>query len=279
MQDMAHYAIFGHPINHSLSPQIHRAFAEQTGIGLIFDSIDALPATFAAQLRAFGESGGRGASITLPLKALAFDLCLQVSDEAARTGVANTLEALPNGHWRGHNTDGSGLIADLGERHRIDLRERDVLLLGAGGAARGIAFALLDAGIGNLTIANRTPEHADALADHIGLPGRVHVRYWNDLGDSGSYTLVIDATSIGIEGSMLQLPFNLLTPRALCYTLSYGKAATAFLSWARAAGAAQTLDGLGMLVEQAAEAFEIWHGIRPDTAPIYADLRERVSTS
>jgi len=278
MSDTSRYAVFGHPIGHSLSPQIHRAFAEQTGIDLVFDPIDAPPATFAAQLRAFGETGGRGASITLPLKPLAFGLCDKVSDEAARAGVVNALEALPNGRWCGHNTDGSGLVADLGERHRIDLRERDVLLLGAGGAAQGIAFALLDAGIGNLTIASRTPERADALADHIGQPGRVHVRYWTDLGNSGSYNFVIDATAAGVEGAALDLPFNVLAPRALCYALSYGKTATGFLAWARAAGAAQALDGLGMLVEQAAEAFEIWHGVRPDTAPVYAALRERMPT-
>lgn len=276
MSDTARYAVFGHPIDHSLSPQIHRAFAEQTGIALDFEPIDAPPATFAAQLRAFRDGGGRGASVTLPLKPSAFELCANVSDEAARAGVVNTLEALPNSRWRGHNTDGSGLVADLGERYRIDLRERDVLLLGAGGAAQGIVFSLLDAGIGNLTIANRSPERADALADRIGQPGRVHVRYWADLGHSGSYTFVVDATAAGVAGTALDLPFNLLAPRALCYALSYGKAATGFLAWARAAGAAQALDGLGMLVEQAAGAFAIWHGVRPDTAPVFSLLRERV---
>lgn len=270
------HAVFGHPISHSLSPAIHRRFAQQSGVSLSYEAIDAPPETFADQLAAFRAGGGSGANVTLPLKSLAFERCAQASDYAARTGVVNTLEALPGGGWRGHNTDGPGLVADLAERHQQDLRGRDLLLLGAGGAAQGVAFALLDAGVRSLTIANRHAERADALADRIGQPGRVHVRYWNDLATQGAWDFIVNATSAGVQGSAVDLPFAIVAPRALCYDLSYGRAATGFLAWARAARAAHVFDGLGMLVEQAAEAFAIWHGRRPDTEAVYAELRTQL---
>jgi len=136
-----------------------------------------------------------------------------------------------------------------------------------------VAYALLDAGVRSLTLANRTPERADALADRIGQPGRVHVRYWSDLGASGSYNLVINATAAGVTGGAIDLPFSILAPRGACYDLSYAKAATSFVAWARAAGAEQALDGLGMLVEQAALAYAIWFHQRPESEPVYAALR------
>jgi shikimate dehydrogenase len=270
------HAVFGHPISHSLSPVIHRRFGQQTGIELSYDAIDAPPETFAAQLDTFRRNGGSGANVTLPLKSLAFERCAQVSDYAARTGVVNTLEPLDGSGWRGHNTDGPGLIADLAERHRQDLRGRDLLVLGAGGAAQGVAFALLDAGVRSLTIANRNADRADALADRIGQPGRVHVRYWNDLANAGSWDFIINATSAGVQGEAIDLPFSIVATRALCYDLSYGRSATGFLAWAKAAGAMHVFDGLGMLVEQAAEAFAIWHGPRPDTDAIYDELRAKL---
>ncbi len=273
------HAVFGHPISHSLSPAIHRRFGQQTGIELSYEAVDAPPETFAAQLDDFRHAGGSGANVTLPLKTLAFERCAQVSDYAARSGVVNTLEALPGSGWRGHNTDGTGLIVDLTERHQQDLRERDLLLLGAGGAAQGVAFALLDAGVRSLTIANRNAERADALADRIGQPGRVHVRYWNDLATLGSWDFIINATSAGVQGTAIDLPFAIVAPRALCYDLSYGRGATAFLAWARTAKAAHVFDGLGMLVEQAAEAFAIWHRVRPDTEAVHAELRERLDAA
>ena len=153
------------------------------------------------------------------------------------------------------------------------MRGRRTLLLGAGGAARAVAFALLDAGISELTISNRTPEHADALADAIGNPDLVNTRYWNDLGNWGGFDLVVNATSAGHSHAALVLPSSLLASRAICYDLSYGKPSIGFLAWARSVGAESAIDGLGMLVEQAAEAFEIWHGQRPETDAIYAELR------
>jgi shikimate dehydrogenase len=269
------YAVFGQPIAHSLSPRIHAAFAHQFGIALDYRAIEASLDGFVAELARFADDGGRGANVSLPLKQHAARLCLELSERARRADSVNTL--VRHGHgWRGDSTDGAGLIRDLTDRHGLDVRERRTLLLGAGGAARAAAFALIDAGIGELTVANRTPERADALVDAIGDPERVHARYWNDLGDWGSFDLVVNATSAGHGDADLRLPSSLLAPRALCYDLSYGKAAIGFLAWARSAGAEFAVDGLGMLVEQAAESFQIWHGMRPDSAAIHAELRAYV---
>jgi len=267
------FAVFGHPIAHSLSPRIHARFAAQTGIALDYGAIDAAPEAFAAALATFAAGGGRGVNVTLPLKQAAFALCAQTSDFARRAGAVNTLSLQGDGRWRGDNTDGAGLVRDLTERHALDLRGRRGLLLGAGGAARAAAFALLDAGVAALTIVNRTPERADALADAIGDPDRAHARYWDDLGELGNFELIVNATSAGHDDAGFALPFGLVARRALCYDLSYGAAAFAFLAWARAANAGQAIDGLGMLVEQAAESFAIWHGMRPETDAVHAELR------
>ncbi len=271
---MARYAVFGHPVQHSLSPRIHAAFARQQGIAMAYEAIDATPDEFAAALAAFAAGGGRGANITLPHKQAAFALCAGASERARRAGAANTL-VRRDGEWHGDNTDGSGLVRDLADRHALDLRARRTLLIGAGGAARGVAPALVDAGIGDLYIINRTPERADALADALGQPGRVHTRYWSDLGNLGGFDLIVNATAAGREQSTMPLPNTIVGPRALAVDLSYGEAAIPFLAWARSAGCAQAIDGLGMLVEQAAESFALWHGVRPDTAPIYAELSGR----
>ncbi|MBN8481712.1 MAG: shikimate dehydrogenase [Xanthomonadales bacterium] len=269
------YAVFGQPIAHSLSPRIHAAFARQAGIELEYRAVEASLDGFVAELARFAEQGGRGANVTLPLKQHAARLCLDLSERARRADSVNTLVRHGQG-WHGDSTDGAGLVRDITGRYGLDLRERRTLLVGAGGAARAVAFALIDAGIAELVIANRTSEHADALADAIGLPDRVRTRYWDDLGQWGAYDLVVNATSAGHGTQGLKLPRSLLTPRTLCYDLSYGKAAIGFLAWARSAGAERAIDGLGMLVEQAAESFALWHGQRPDTAAVYADLRAYV---
>ncbi len=271
------FAVFGHPISHSLSPRIHQAFARQCGIELEYRAIDAAPENFEAAVRRFFDEGGRGANVTLPHKAAAFTLADERSVEATRVGTANVLTPLPDGRLAAHNTDGDGMVRDLAERHGVDLRGHDTLLLGAGGAARGVAWPLLDAGVQTLTIVNRSPAAADALADAIGEPARVHTRYWDDLATIGSYDLIVNATSAGVLGVALQLPFSLAGTRAVCYDLSYGQAAAGFLGWARTAGARYACDGLGMLVETAADAFALWHGQRPDTEPVYRLLRQQTA--
>jgi len=266
-----HYAVFGHPVSHSLSPRIHAAFARQAGIALDYVAIDTTD--FDAALREFTARGGDGANVTLPYKQQAAAACAVLSPRARRAGAVNTL--IRNGDtWHGDNTDGAGLVRDLTGRHRLDLRKRRTLLLGAGGGARGVAPDLLDAGIGDLFVVNRTPERADALADALGEPGRVHPRYFSDLGAIGEFDLILNATSAGRDDVFPSLPMSLVGRRTSVVDLSYGEAAIPFLAWARAAGAHDAIDGLGMLVEQAAESFHRWHGMRPDTDAVYAQLRE-----
>ena len=269
-----YFAVFGHPVAHSLSPRIHAAFARQSGVDLRYEAIDATLEGFFDALQAFADAGGSGANVTLPLKQSAFALSATTTMRARRAGAVNTLAWL-DGQWHGDNTDGTGLVRDLTDRHRLDLRQRRTLLLGAGGAARGIAPSLLDAGIGELYIANRSPERADALADTLGQPGRVHPRYIDDLRSLGEFDLIINATAATREGSLPMLPISLLGPRTTAVDLSYGEAAIPFLAWARANRAHDAIDGLGMLVEQAAESFALWHGTRPSTDEVYAQLRER----
>lgn len=270
----ARYAVIGHPVAHSLSPRIHTLFARQLGLAISYEAIDATPEEFSAALDTFAAMGGRGVNVTLPHKQAALAVCNQLSDRARSAGAVNTLTHSLHG-WIGDNTDGAGLVRDLADRNALDLRGRRTLLLGAGGAAHGVAPALLDAGIGDLFIVNRHPEKADALVDTLGQPGRVHSRYWNDLATLGTFDFIVNATSAGREQSSISLPFGIATPRTLAVDLSYGEAAIAFLAWARGAHCAQAIDGLGMLVEQAAESFELWHGARPHTEAVFQELRAR----
>ncbi|MGQ4582292.1 shikimate dehydrogenase [Lysobacter sp. F60174L2] len=270
------YAVIGHPVAHSLSPFIHAAFSRQTRIPLEYAAIDAAPDDFDSALAGFAAHGGVGANVTLPHKRRAAAICGSLSERARRAGVVNTLVRTETG-WDGDNTDGVGLVRDLTDRHGQDLRSRKVLLIGAGGAAHGVAPALLDAGIADLFIVNRSGERTDALADTLGEPMRVHPRYFRDIGTIGSFDLIINATSIGHSGDDISLPGSLIAPRCDVVDLGYGDAAIPFLSWARASGADHTIDGLGMLVEQAAESFKCWHGVRPDADAVYAALRSRES--
>ncbi|MBK7205971.1 MAG: shikimate dehydrogenase [Thermomonas sp.] len=271
-----HHAVFGTPISHSLSPRIHAAFARQCGIELDYRAIEADAGDFRAKLDDFAARGGTGANVTLPLKEAAFALCSEASERARRAGAVNTLVRAGDG-WHGDNTDGAGLVRDLTGRHMLDLRARRTLLLGAGGAARGIAPALLEAGIGELTIVNRTPERADALADALGEPGRVHPRYLGDLAALGEFDLIVNATSAARGGQLPALPRSLVGRRCAAVDLSYGEAAIPFLAWARANGCHDAVDGLGMLVEQAAESFALWLGTRPETDGVYAELSGRAA--
>jgi shikimate dehydrogenase len=271
---MKRYAVFGHPVLHSLSPKIHQAFAKQSGIAMDYVAIECAPGDFPGTLSSFARSGGDGGNVTLPHKQRAAELCSLLSARAKRAGAVNTLIKHGTG-WLGDNTDGAGLVRDLTGRHGLDLRGRRTLMIGAGGAARGVAPALLDAGIGDLFVVNRDSQKADALADLLGEPGRVHSRYFDDIESLGEFELIINATSATRHGSLPTLPMSLLGPRTSAVDLSYGEAAIPFLAWARAAGAREAIDGLGMLVEQAAESFFLWHGVRPDTDPVYAELQAR----
>lgn len=264
---MNRHAVFGQPVTHSLSPRIHSIFGAQLGIAIDYRAIEAGRDDFARALGAFARDGGVGANVTLPLKEDAFALCVARSERAQRCGSVNTL--IRDGDaWRGDSTDGIGFLRDL-ERLGFDPRNRRVLLLGAGGAARAVAFALADAGA-CLHIVNRNADRAHALAD--ALP-RAQGSAWAALGTLGDFDLVVNATSAGHAGDAFAAP---LGPSAgtLCYDLSYGRAAKSFLDWAHNAGANTISDGLGMLVEQAAESFAIWHSQRPQTDAVIAALRD-----
>jgi shikimate dehydrogenase len=266
------YAVFGHPVAHSLSPRLHALFGAQCGVALEYVAIDASPGEFPRSVRSFFAGGGRGANVTLPHKRAAFELADSHDAEAQRLGVANVLTQRPDGRIEARSNDGVGLLRDL-ERCHADPRDREVLVLGAGGAARAAAFALLDAGARTLVIANRTFDHACALAQALGRPDRVRVSGWDDLSRCGAFGLIVNATSAGVQHASLDLPASLTATGTTAYDLSYGAAAGSFLDWARGAGCASAFDGLGMLVETAADSFAHWHGDRPDTDSALQALR------
>jgi shikimate dehydrogenase len=272
------YAVFGQPIAHSLSPRIHAMFGAELGIALDYRAIEADRDNFAQTLEAFARDGGNGANVTLPLKQDALSLCAGgVSPRAQRCASVNTLIRAGDS-WHGDSTDGSGLLRDLRGRHGFEPRARSVVLLGAGGAARAVAFALADAGISRLVISNRTLERAREVANAIGSASCVATA-WESLDVAGAFDLIVHATAAGHQSAPVELPHSLVAPQTLCYDLSYGVAANAFLRWSRDAGATRASDGLGMLVEQAAESFALWFGRLPDTAPVFAELGRAQSAS
>lgn len=267
-----HYALLGHPVQHSFSPRIHAAFGLQTQLPIIYLALDTRHEGFAATLRRFEAAGGVGANVTVPDKFDASAACHVLSERARRAGAVNTL-ILRDGYWEGDNTDGSGLVTDLTQRRGIALAGRRVLLLGAGGAASGIAPALLDAGIGQLVVANRGFTRAMQLVRRLDAGDRTHACTLEALDELGSFDLIIQATSAAQSGSLPPLPASLLDPETVCVDLNYGHAALEFMAWARQKHCQHVYDGLGMLVEQAADAFLHWHGIRPDTDAVYTRLR------
>ena len=260
------YAVFGHPIAHSKSPQIHAAFARQTGQDMTYEAILAPLDGFAESVAAFIAAGGRGATVTVPFKEEAFKLASRLSPRAQRAGAVNTLAFDADG-MLGDNTDGAGLVADLTRNLHCTLAGKRILLLGAGGAARGVIEPLLEQQPAALVIANRTVSRAEELAELFGRGVRA---CGFDVADT-PFDLVINATAASLAGDLPPLSPRVFTADTLAYDMMYGRD-TPFLDFARAHGA-RTADGLGMLVEQAAEAFYLWRGVRPDTAPIIAALR------
>ncbi|MDO9466374.1 MAG: shikimate dehydrogenase [Thiobacillus sp.] len=260
------YAVFGHPIAHSKSPQIHAAFARQTGQDMTYEAILAPKDGFADSVAAFIAAGGRGANVTVPFKEEAFKLASRLNPRAERAGAVNTLTFNADGIL-GDNTDGAGLVADLTRNLGWALAGKRILLLGAGGAARGVIDPLLGQQPAALVIANRTVSRAQDLA---ALFGRGVSACGFDAADA-PFDLVINATSASLAGALPPLSPRVFTAATLAYDMMYGRD-TPFLDFARSHGAA-TADGLGMLVEQAAEAFYLWRSVRPDTAPVIAALR------
>jgi shikimate dehydrogenase len=264
----ARYAIIGHPVAHSRSPEIHTEFARLTGQSIQYSRIDAPPHGFTAALRAFLDSGGQGVNITLPFKEAAYGLCHLYTTRAKKSRAINTLSVRDDGTLMGDNTDGAGLVNDLKHNHQVTLENARILLLGAGGATRGILPALLEQQPALIHIANRTPGRAEKLAAHHP-GGRVSGSGFDTLRRL-TFDLVINATAASLAGELPPLPHDCLNPGAVCYDLAYSERPTVFMHWATQEGAAEVLDGWGMLVEQAAESFYVWRGVRPPTAALLA---------
>lgn len=275
---MDRYAVMGHPISHSKSPFIHSAFATQTGESLRYEAIHVEPGTFAEAVSTFQEAGGRGLNVTLPFKEEAFAIADTTSDRATRAGAANTLCFDADGGRRADNTDGVGLVRDLHDNHGIALAASRVLLLGAGGAARGVVAPLLEANPRVLVIANRTHGRAVELAGRFEALGPVSALALDALAGH-VFDLLINATSASLLSEVPDIPAGVVAEGACCYDMMYSARATSFMAWGRSAGAARCEDGAGMLVEQAAESFYLWRGVRPRTTEVIAALREQLTGS
>lgn len=263
-------AVFGNPVAHSRSPEIHQAFAAQRGEQIDYQRVLAPLDDFAGNVRSFLADGGVGANVTLPFKEQAWQLCDTLSARARQAGAVNTL-ALQDGKLHGDNTDGVGLVTDINRNLGWPLRHQHILILGAGGAVRGVLGPLLAELPAQVWIANRTTEKARELS--LMFAGRGVPVFGGGLDKlAGPYDLIINAISAGLDGNMPELPTRIIGPQTHCYDMIYGD--TPFLRWAKQQGAAATADGLGMLIEQAAESFALWHDWRPDTAPVIASLRK-----
>lgn len=277
------YAVFGNPISHSKSPLIHTNFAKQTQQNLSYEAILLAEDRFKTGAAEFFAQGGKGANVTVPFKLEALAFANQLTPAAERAGAVNTLAVQEDGSILGHNTDGEGLVTDLTTNLGFNLKTAKVLLVGAGGAARGVIEPLLKAGISQLVIANRTPARAEELVSIFSslltsYPAKLTAASWQNLeslvNQGERFNLVINATSSSLSNDLPPLPQEVFAPNALAYDLMYAQEPTSFLRWAKEAGASQQADGLGMLVEQAAASFALWRGIKPNSAEILAALKQ-----
>jgi shikimate dehydrogenase len=264
------YAVIGNPIEHSKSPQVHAWFAHQTGQAISYERLLAPVDRFADSVHDFIAHGGRGANVTVPFKLEAFALAQELTPRAQAAGAVNTLSFSADG-IKGDNTDGIGLVRDITRNAGIPLRNRSVLLLGAGGAARGVVLPLIEENVASLVIANRTQPRAMELAQHFSNKGvPVSATAFDQLDQC--FDAIINATSASLDSALPPLPDCVFGPQTLAYDMMYGTQPTIFMQYASQKGAV-VRDGLGMLIEQAAESFFVWRGVRPDTAPVYQWLR------
>jgi shikimate dehydrogenase len=267
------YGVVGHPVEHSWSPFIHGMFAKTTAQNLVYRLFDIAPDDFRRETLRLFTSGVRGLNITLPHKQAAAELVNELTPRAARAQAVNTIAFFEDTTLLGDNTDGLGLTCDLEQNLQIDLADKRVLILGAGGAARGVVGPLLERELRLLTVANRTPFKARKLAAEFADLGQIAGCTFAELRGP-AYDLIINATSAGLQGEMPQLPAGLVAEETVCYDMAYGRGDTPFTSWARSFHARRTSKGWGMLVEQAAESFLLWRGIRPSTKPILEALAQ-----
>ena len=261
------YAVFGQPINHSKSPQIHTLFAKQTRQNLIYQAKEVGADIFETSANDFFSKGGKGLNCTVPLKELAYQFADKLTPRARFAKAVNTLKLQKDGSILGDNTDGCGLVTDLTINHQVSLKDKRILILGAGGASRGIIDPIMQQSPKKIVIANRTVEKAMALAIEFQNLGRINGCGFSDLVQQ-QFDLILNATSASLSNQLPPLVDNLLAEKGCCYDLAYANEPTAFVRWGIENKALKSLDGLGMLIEQAAEAFYIWRGIRPDTENI-----------
>ena len=272
MTTLDRYGVMGYPVSHSRSPVIHRLFALQTNQELQYELLQVAPDKLETAVRQFQRTGGKGLNITVPHKSGVVKLCDHLSERANTAGAVNTL-TFRDGEIHGDNTDGIGLLRDLVINLGITIEGASILILGAGGATRGIVGPLLEMQPASLRIANRTIDKADVLADHFSKAGPVSACRFDAVPVAETYDLIINATSAGVKGEAPPYPSAAVSSDTLCYDLSYGLKATPFSEWARDHGAERSVMGWGMLVEQAAESFNIWRGVRPDTAPVLKQMK------
>ena len=271
MSEPDRYAVIGHPVAQSRSPFIHKRFAAQTGQSLTYTTIDVTPGQFLPTIEAFFAAGGRGLNITVPHKERAAGFASALTPRAARAAAVNTLALQTDGSVLGDNTDGAGLVRDLLNNHHVVIAGRRVLLLGAGGAARGALAPLLGLKPSELVVANRSPLRASTLASEFAELGPVRAAAFDALDDA-PFDIVINATSASLAGTVPPLPPGCVSQHSFCYDMAYAADDTSFLVWAHQRGCARAVMGLGMLVEQAAESFHLWRGVRPDTASVLSEL-------
>ena len=264
------YAVMGNPIGHSKSPQIHALFAEQTRQDIRYEAILVPVDGFAQAVDQFRKQGGKGLNITVPFKQEAWALATQRSRRAEQAGAVNTL-SIQNNTLTGDNTDGIGLVRDLTANHHVSITDKRLLLLGAGGAARGVIAPLAEQAPAGITIANRTVSKATELAKLFHDLGNIQSCSFTELAGE-IFDVVINATAAGLNNRTPDIPDSIISSDTVCYDMMYGKEATAFVRYAKQRGVKQAFDGLGMLVEQAAESFYIWRGVRPETRAVIAEL-------
>ena len=274
---MDHYAVFGNPIAHSKSPQIHTAFARQTHQQLEYTAQLAPLDGFADAVKVFVAAGGKGLNITVPFKQEAWQLASELSARAQRAGAVNTLVIRGVDNYLGDNTDGVGLVRDLVDNNHIQLQHKNILVMGAGGAVRGVLEPLLEQQPGQLVIVNRTAGKAVQLAEDFSDLGNVTGCGYDEL-QGMKFDVIINGTSASLQGELPSLPDDCLNAHAAVYDMMYAAQPTTFMQWAQRQGAETICDGLGMLVEQAAEAFYIWRGVRPDTSSVIASIREAMKS-
>jgi shikimate dehydrogenase len=272
------YAVMGNPINHSKSPQIHAAFAAQTGQRIDYSATQVDPGGFEQAVGNFFAHGGKGLNITVPFKREAWALAAELGVEAKLAGAVNTLLMNKDGQLVGRNTDGTGLVRDILDNHNSRIEGKRILLVGAGGAARGVLQPLLAEKPVQLVIANRTASRALELAADFSAQQTVKGGGFEDIGEQ-PFDLIINASAASLQGEMPPLPSSCCNATSVCYDMMYGAKATVFMQWAQQHHAHKSIDGLGMLVEQAAESFFHWHGIRPETAAVIQAMRAELLKS